>query len=232
MNYEEKIERKRERYEALIVKNQRISNSSIGCCSEERTGIPFGQPILVGHHSERSHRNAIKRMENQMRKGFEASNKAEYYENKLKGLDNSNVISSDDDKAIMKLKEKIEHLEEQRTSIKEHNKKSRKDKTLKPYRSYVLTNLGANIRSTKKRLIKLESLANKENKEHTINDMAVIENYEENRLQVFFDGKPNFNTRTELKRNGFKWSRYNKAWQRHLNNAGRYAVRNVTDEVQ
>ena len=31
-------------------------------------------------------------------------------------------------------------------------------------------------------------------------------NREDNRLQVFFDGKPDADTRAELKSNGFRWA--------------------------
>jgi len=47
--------------------------------SEEKSGIPFGQPILVGHHSERRHRRAIERADNAMRRGIEESDKAKYF---------------------------------------------------------------------------------------------------------------------------------------------------------
>ena len=43
------------------------------------TGIPFGQPILVGHHSERAHRKVLERADNAMRKGIEESKKADNY---------------------------------------------------------------------------------------------------------------------------------------------------------
>jgi hypothetical protein len=33
---------------------------------EGATGIPFGQPILVGHHSERRHRRVIERVDRAM----------------------------------------------------------------------------------------------------------------------------------------------------------------------
>lgn len=48
--------------------------------SEGKSGIPFGQPILVGHHSERRHRRAIERADNAMRKGIEETDKAAYFE--------------------------------------------------------------------------------------------------------------------------------------------------------
>ena len=39
-------------------------------------GIPMGQPILVGHHSQRRHERAIERGDNAMRASVEHSNKA------------------------------------------------------------------------------------------------------------------------------------------------------------
>lgn len=42
--------------------------------------IPFGQPILVGHHSEGRHRRAIDNSWNAMGKSVELSDKAEEYE--------------------------------------------------------------------------------------------------------------------------------------------------------
>lgn len=44
--------------------------------------IPFGQPILVGHHSEKRDRNYRNRIHNTMRKAFEEEGKAKYYRNK------------------------------------------------------------------------------------------------------------------------------------------------------
>lgn len=56
-------------------------------------GIPFGQPILVGHHSEKRHRAAIAKSDNAMRKSVEESdkasrlaNKAEYWERKAEDI--------------------------------------------------------------------------------------------------------------------------------------------------
>lgn len=50
--------------------------------SEGKSGIPLGQPILVGHHSERRHRRAIERADNAMRRGIEESDKAKYFESR------------------------------------------------------------------------------------------------------------------------------------------------------
>jgi len=87
--------------------------------------IPMGQPILVGHHSERAHRNAIKRSCNAMDKCVELSNKSEYYANKADATKNNNAISSDNPEAIDLLREKLIKLEGQRTAIKDFNKKDK-----------------------------------------------------------------------------------------------------------
>jgi len=42
--------------------------------------IPFGQPILVGHHSERGHRADLRRIDRAMRTSVEEAAKAEHYE--------------------------------------------------------------------------------------------------------------------------------------------------------
>jgi hypothetical protein len=53
----------------------------------------------------------------------------------------------------------------------------------------------------------------------------LVENFEENRIQIVFDGKPSAEVRAELKGNGFRWAPSQSAWQRQLNNAGRYAAK-------
>lgn len=48
--------------------------------------IPAGQPILVGHHSERRHRKDIERMDSNMRKSVEESKKSDYFSDKSANL--------------------------------------------------------------------------------------------------------------------------------------------------
>lgn len=55
-----------------------------------------------------------------------------------------------------------------------------------------------------------------EQKEYEIGEVRVLHNVEENRLQLFYPGKPESETITKLKSRGFKWSPRNKAWQRQL----------------
>lgn len=48
--------------------------------------IPPGQPILVGHHSERRHRRDLERIDSGMRKSIEESKKSEHYSHKANFL--------------------------------------------------------------------------------------------------------------------------------------------------
>lgn len=78
---ESDIERKLEkatRYEAYATNAEARAESRYNNARAIGSHIPFGQPILVGHHSERRHRRDIERIDNNMRKCVEESEKAEY----------------------------------------------------------------------------------------------------------------------------------------------------------
>jgi hypothetical protein len=59
----------------------------------------------------------------------------------------------------------------------------------------------------------------------------VYENLEMDRIQIIYDGKPDRETITKLKSNGFRWSPTQGAWQRQLNRNGRMAVNRVFAET-
>jgi hypothetical protein len=48
--------------------------------------IPLGQPILVGHHSEKRHRRDIERVQNLTRKSIDESDKAKYWSSRAAGV--------------------------------------------------------------------------------------------------------------------------------------------------
>lgn len=83
--------------------------------------------------------------------------------------------------------------------------------------TWELTNIGATIRETKKRIERLEKLENIEFQEINFENGKVIHNKEINRIQFLFDNIPDEDTRKILKSYGFRWSRYEKAWQRVFN---------------
>ncbi|MBP1179995.1 hypothetical protein [Methylobacterium sp. PvR107] len=62
--------------------------------------------------------------------------------------------------------------------------------------------------------------------------LTIRQNPDAARVQLIFPGKPDEETRTLLKSNGFRWAPSEGAWQRHLNNAGRYAAKCVLSALQ
>jgi hypothetical protein len=75
--------------------------------------IPLGQPILIGHHSERHARADARRIDNNMRAGCESHKMAERHLSRAHGIEIAleRTIFSDDDDAVQKLEEKAKKYE-------------------------------------------------------------------------------------------------------------------------
>lgn len=67
----------------------------------------------------------------------------------------------------------------------------------------------------------------KEDAELAFDGGTVVKNYSEDRLQILFDEKPNQETISQLKHNGFRWSPRFKAWQRQLTSNAFYACARI-----
>ena len=80
---------KAERYETYAANAEARAESRYQAANEIGSAIPFGQPILVGHHSERRHRRDIERISQNMRKSVEESEKAEYLKDRAHDLSNA-----------------------------------------------------------------------------------------------------------------------------------------------
>lgn len=107
-----------------------------------------------------------------------------------------------------------------------------------PFPPYELTNNNAKIKNTKARIAQFERLkkaaetaAEQSKDEYKTDLFKVVENAKIMRLQLIFDGKPDADTRAVLKKNGFKFSPSNTAWQRQLTQNAKYAVKRVIDEL-
>ena len=61
-SYKKKKKRRINRYKELAKKNKRASSEAYEKSNKLVSVVPMGQPVLVGHHSERSHRNLIKKV--------------------------------------------------------------------------------------------------------------------------------------------------------------------------
>jgi hypothetical protein len=119
-HFEGKRERRVERFEAAA---ENAANRSDSYYGQSKEGLPEnGQPILIGHHSEKRHRRALDRAWNQMGRSVEEGRKAEHYADKAEAARSNTSVSSDDPDAIQKLKEKVEQLESDQAQYKSVNK--------------------------------------------------------------------------------------------------------------
>ncbi|MEZ8013781.1 DUF3560 domain-containing protein [Vibrio sp. FF59] len=247
-DYQERKESKRERLEERAAKSAAVSNERFNTASTLGKMLPFGQPILVGHHSEAKHRKHAESINTNMRKSVEAQDKADYLSRRADSVGSAG-IASDDPEAVEKLKKKLEGLIKSHELMKAVNKivrsshmteedkieylvnthgqtEERAKKLLRPceffgkfgFDTYALQNSNANIRTTRKRLEHLEALHNEAPLQGSGEAMGTAwELYEEEgRIKFSFDGIPAEEVRKKLKSNGFKWSRYSKAWVRKL----------------
>lgn len=145
-----------------------------GDLREEVSGIPMGQPILAGHHSQRRHENAIEKANAASRRAIDNSDKASEMRSKAANIEAAaaNAIYSDDEDAVDRLRERIAQLEAQRAGMKAANAAFRKQHSaaLKamdayergeavPYPSYALANLSGKITRNRQRLADLERTA-------------------------------------------------------------------------
>lgn len=72
-----------------------------------------------------------------------------------------------------------------------------------------------------------EVKANKEDVEIEFEGGKIVKNFSEDRLQIIFPGKPDSETISKLKSNGFRWSPRFMAWQRQLTDNSYYACARV-----
>ena len=262
-DFESRRENRKAAYEALAEKNRQQSEERYDAAKSIGSRIPMGQPILVGHHSERGHRADLKRIDNNMRKSIEHDDKAHYYERRVQALENDHAIYSDDPEALPKLKQRLSDLEEHQTWMKTINKLCRSkrltdaqiaeqledkhglsascvQRLLNPqyswaasryqkrgFQTWQLSNNNANIRRIQERIVQLEKAETEETTEQMIGEVKLVDSVEHNRLQIFFPDKPSTEIRSQLKQQGFRWSRQQGCWQRHRSNAAMYQAEKI-----
>ena len=257
MKRKERQEARAERYRQYAENAEKRSAAAFNASSAAVENIPLGQPILVGHHSEKAHRRAIERSNGAMMKCVQESEKAAYYRQKAEAVENNDNIYIGDDDAVERLKKKIAELSAIQEQMKGANKivraKSMSDvdkidalvhlgisrpKANKMVGSqiifpgYMLTNNNAKINTAKKQLARAEALASKKDREYTIDGITIEECYSENRVRIYFPGNPDDGMRETLKRNGFRWAPSLGCWQAYINRSTIDIVKELTKSNQ
>jgi len=198
-HYEAKQEARRAR---LAARAERLAGEAQGQfkrSTEIAHSWPMGQPVLVGHHSEKRHRRDIKRMDDAMRKGVELSKAADEAASRAASVGSAGV-SSDDPDAVAKLKEKLAGLEAAHKRMVDINAVLRRRlgdegkaaallalgcstklaaQVMTPdymgrlgFPSYALQNSSANIRRVKERVAELEANATRVERVVEIEDVG------------------------------------------------------------
>ncbi len=76
----ERAEERADRFDGYQEHRREDSNRAQKAAMAISDAIPMGQPILVGHHSEKGHRKALQRMDDNMRKAVNQWKTADYWE--------------------------------------------------------------------------------------------------------------------------------------------------------
>lgn len=255
-NRKERQEARAERYREYAENAAKRAAVAFNASDAAVAGIPPGQPILVGHHSEKAHRRALERSNCAMMRSVHESEKAAYYQQKAEAAESNDNIYLGDDDAIERLQEKIAELTDKQELMKATNKLLRSKKSNEEkisglielgfshsgaenvvahgssFPAYMLTNNNARINATKKQLARAEALAQKEDREYESGGLTIEECYSENRIRVYFPGKPDDDMRTNLKRNGFRWAPSMGCWQAYINRWTLDFVKEITKSNQ
>lgn len=182
MTYRERREAKAARLREWSAKRETKAAAELARATERASVIPFGQPILVGHHSEGRDRNYRAKISRGFERSFEHANEAAEMSRRADGIDAAaeHAIYSDDVDAVERLAERVAELEHERTRWKAYNAACRAGDvdaarfldgrqrrklggTLGQHApAYVLSNLGGNITRNRKRLVELERRARAE----------------------------------------------------------------------
>lgn len=258
-HYEKQQTDKKAHYETRAQEEREKSAKLFEQARELAGHIPMGQPILVGHHSEKRHRRHLGQIDRLYAQAQEADERAKRYDRKAQSVGRGG-ISSDDPAAIEKLRAELEEIEEAHELGKKANRIARsKKKTeaekiaeiialgyneetakslIEPdymgkvgFPSYVLSGNTAKMRRIKQRIAELEERQGREDVEIERDEYTYREDVRDNRVSFEFDCKPSKEVRDLLKRNGFKWSPSRGAWVRQLNDRGLYAAKQVMRDL-
>lgn len=128
MTLRERLEAKLEKRSEWAQKAKFKASERFGAAHKLGSMIPFGQPILVGHHSEGRARADAQRIIGNMQKGVELSKLADHHEGAAEGLERQlkNSVFSDDVDAIEQLEAKIAKAEALQAKVKATNAAIRK----------------------------------------------------------------------------------------------------------
>ncbi len=252
----EQYEQKRQaRYERLINAAEKATNESNAAREQSNRMadcIPMGQPILVGHYSEKRDRNFRERIHNKMRKGFELAKKAEEYRSRAASIETNVAIFSDNPEAVDLLSEKVNELKAEQTEMKRINAALRKGadfNTLemseehrnelliiervqayyqplkRGFPPYMLTSVNAKIRTAEKRAAIVEKKQSIPDKDEEIDGVKIEWRASENRIRLDYGQRVSMEVYKLLKQHGFRAMKEEGVFSSYYNNNAGYFIK-------
>ena|SRR5262252_1529536 len=128
MTYRERRLARAERLREWAEKRAARVNGNFKRAHDILSMIPAGQPILVGHHSEKRHRRDLDRADRAMRAGVENERAAASMASRADSIEASadRAIYMDDPDALERVTDKLAELEAKRDRMKKENAAFRK----------------------------------------------------------------------------------------------------------
>jgi hypothetical protein len=177
--------------------------------------IPLGQPILVGHHSEKRDWSYREKIASKYGKAAQLAALAGALDRMADSAERDTTIYADNLDPVGELDAKIAKLEAQRENIKAHNREQKR-KGLPVAPAYKLANLGAEIRRNKTRRDQVAAIKARKYVETKFSEVTVIEDPELARVMIVFPGKPPPAILSRLRSSGFHWAPSKGSWMRQL----------------
>lgn len=236
LSQEEYDAKRQARYERLLARAEKANKEAEVTwkrADDMASVIPFGQPILVGHYSEKGDRNFRDRIDNKRRQGYNLYKQAEVLRERAAAAEKNDAIYADDPSAIDKLETKLARL----ISWQEHMKLANKCLRMKDqnagdaalleagftstqiaalrvpnvfgdigFERFQLSNNNANIRRIKERIELLKKRRAQSDEELEINGVRIVAKPGDNRVQIIFKARVPRDVYEKLRRYGFRVS--------------------------
>lgn len=117
MTVAERAQAKAERLDNLAEKRQRDANRFARAADELSKSFEFGQPILVGHHSERKARKTQEKMHSAMDKASQATRTANYWLYRAEGVERHANRKNDPKVRARRIKTLLSELRDVQSTI-------------------------------------------------------------------------------------------------------------------